>query len=83
MDYNLTVIPYDLKNWRLEHNYSQSQLAKSLGVIKLTVSRWERGEREIPSFLHLALKCIKKKGGGIRGGRPVTKRTKKRKEVKK
>ena len=28
----------------------------------MTVSRWERGAREIPSFLHLALECVEKKG---------------------
>jgi hypothetical protein len=30
-----------------------------LGVDAMTVSRWERGERQIPSFLHLALKALK------------------------
>ncbi len=28
-----------------------------------TISRWERGTREITSFLHLALRAIPKKGG--------------------
>jgi len=76
----------ELKKWRIKHDYSQSQLARTLGVITLTVSRWETGEREIPSFLHLALNCITEKGGGIRRGRPVKdklkeKKTKKKKEV--
>ena len=72
------MLPGDLKEWRYAHSYSQSQLAKALGVIKTTVSRWERGEREIPSFLHLALKSIKKKGVGIKVGRPAVKSKKER-----
>ncbi|MHA2217488.1 MAG: helix-turn-helix transcriptional regulator, partial [Candidatus Hodarchaeales archaeon] len=50
------MLPEELKQWRVQHGYSQSQLAESLGVITITISRWERGEREIPSILHLALK---------------------------
>ena len=56
--------PEDLKTWRAQNNYSQSELARILKVIPLTVSRWERGVREIPSFLHLALECVGKKKGG-------------------
>ncbi len=55
-----------LKTWRKKNNYSQSQLAKVLGVASLSVSRWERGVREIPSFLHLALECLELKGGEIK-----------------
>jgi transcriptional regulator with XRE-family HTH domain len=65
--------PEDLQKWRHSHDYSQSQLAKALGVIPITISRWERGDREIPSFLYLALKCLKKKGPGIKPGRPFKK----------
>lgn len=53
--------PKELKKWRNKNNYSQSQLAKVLGVASMTVSRWERGVREIPSFLYLALKSLEKK----------------------
>lgn len=70
--------PDDLKRWRKGNEYSQAQLAKALGVIPLTVSRWERGVREIPSFLHLALECLEMKGGEKKG-----RGTQKRKEVKK
>jgi len=48
----------ELKAWRQKNGYSQARLAKALGVITLTVSRWERGVREIPSFLYLALECL-------------------------
>jgi transcriptional regulator with XRE-family HTH domain len=62
--------PDDLKKWRKKNNYSQSQLAKVLGVAPLTISRWERGERDIPSFLHLALACTKRRDEKPLRGRP-------------
>jgi len=60
----------ELKQWRQENGYSQSQLAKALGVIVITISRWEREESQIPPFLHLALNSLPKKGGEIKKGRP-------------
>jgi transcriptional regulator with XRE-family HTH domain len=53
----------ELKKWRSDHNYSQSQLAKALGTHVMTVSQWERNIRTIPSFLHLALRCLEVEGG--------------------
>jgi transcriptional regulator with XRE-family HTH domain len=53
----------ELKKWRSDHNYSQSQLAKALGIHVMTVSQWERNIRSIPSFLHLALRCLELEGG--------------------
>jgi len=53
----------ELKKWREEHNYSQSQLAKALGTHVMTVSQWERNIRAIPTFLHLALRCLELEGG--------------------
>jgi DNA-binding transcriptional regulator YiaG len=64
------MLPEELKTWRVKHSYSQSQLAKILDVSTVTISRWETGARDIPPFLHLTLKCIKKKGPGIKPGRP-------------
>jgi DNA-binding transcriptional regulator YiaG len=55
------MTPQDLKKWRAQNGYSQSQLAEVLGVAVMTISRWERGAREIPSFLHLALECMEKR----------------------
>jgi len=79
------MTPQELKQWRYDNGYSQSQLAKELGVITITVSRWERGERELPPFLHLALTSLKKRDGEIKRGRPVVKKlkTKKRKDSRK
>ena len=37
-----------LKTWRIENKVTQAVLAKRLGVILVTVSRWECGTR-IPS----------------------------------
>jgi transcriptional regulator with XRE-family HTH domain len=48
----------DLKEWRKRWGLSQAALAKRLGVIRLTVTRWESGTRPIPSFLPLALKGL-------------------------
>ena len=76
MDHSQIMTPGDLKKWRNKNRYSQSQLAKALGVITLTVSRWERGVREIPPFLHLALGCLEMRGGEAKKG------TLKRKGVK-
>jgi transcriptional regulator with XRE-family HTH domain len=53
------MAPKDLKKWREKNGYSQSQLARVLGVATQTISRWERGTRVIPPFLHLALNSLK------------------------
>lgn len=55
-----------MKKWRADNGYSQSLLAKALGVAVMTVSRWETGLRSIPSFLHLALRCLESEGGEIK-----------------
>lgn len=78
MDYYKIMTPDSLKKWRKRNGYTQSQLAKLLGVIPLSVSRWELGVREIPSFLHLALECLE-----MKGGEGNSKGTRKGKEVKK
>jgi transcriptional regulator with XRE-family HTH domain len=72
----LRMTPKELKQWRLQNAYSQNDLAGALGIIKLTVSRWERGDREVPPYLHLALKSLPKRGGEIRTGRPKGSKTK-------
>lgn len=55
-----------MKKWRADNGYSQSLLAKALGVAVMTVSRWETGLRSIPSFLHLALRCLESERGEIK-----------------
>jgi len=79
----LNMKAHELQKWRMDNGYSQSNLAKALGVITLTVSRWEREDREIPPFLHLALKSLPKKGGEIKRGRPATKGSITKKKTKK
>lgn len=66
MEYTVTMTTKQLKAWRKTNGYSQSQLARVLCVTPLTVSRWERGDRRIPSFLNLTLECIEKKGGELK-----------------
>jgi DNA-binding XRE family transcriptional regulator len=57
------MAPSDLIKWRKKNGYSQIKLGKALGVATLTVYRWEKAMREIPSFLHLALRCLELEGG--------------------
>jgi len=52
----------ELKQWRKANGYSQGRLAKALSCHIMTVSRWERGAREIPSFLKLSLGYLELKG---------------------
>jgi len=49
------MTPAELKAWRTRRGLSQLRLAVLLGVSGLSVSRWERADRPIPPWLHLAL----------------------------
>jgi transcriptional regulator with XRE-family HTH domain len=56
----------ELRTWRKRWGLKQRELAQALGVKNLAISRWERGERGIPSLLPLALEALEnlmKKGG--------------------
>jgi len=75
--YIITMSPDDLKRWREKTGYSQGRLARVLGVDVMTVSRWERGIMQVPSFLKWALAYIELKGEEIE---PQTKRKRKEKE---
>lgn len=44
---------------RLAKGYSQSQLARELGVHVMTLSRWEREALPIPRMAELALSFLK------------------------
>jgi len=57
------MTPEQLKEWRKSYEYSQIELAKALGVTNVCVSRWEIGMRNIPTFLHLALKWLELEKG--------------------
>jgi transcriptional regulator with XRE-family HTH domain len=48
----------ELQEWRRKWGLSQEGLARRLGVIRVTVARWETGTRAIPSFLPLALEAL-------------------------
>jgi DNA-binding XRE family transcriptional regulator len=68
---NIRVMTKDeLRAWRKQGGLKQRELAQLLGVKNLAISRWERGERSIPPFLHLALEALEnrmKTGGGKDG----------------
>jgi DNA-binding transcriptional regulator YiaG len=57
----------ELQEWRRKWSLSQEALALALGVIRVSVSRWETGTRAIPSFLPLALEALENRMG--KGGR--------------
>jgi DNA-binding XRE family transcriptional regulator len=63
MVYFHNMNPSELFTWRKGQGYTQKGLAGLLGVDKMTVYRWEKAMREIPPFLHLALKYLEQKGG--------------------
>ena len=48
----------ELKAWRKKWKITQEELAEALGVYRVSVNRWERGVRSIPSFLPLALEAL-------------------------
>ena len=59
------MIPKELMEWREKQGLTQEGLANMLGVTTPCISQWESGKRTIPAFLHLALKCLKVKKGGV------------------
>jgi transcriptional regulator with XRE-family HTH domain len=48
----------ELQEWRRKRGLTQEALALRLGVIRVTVARWETGTRAIPAFLSLALEAL-------------------------
>jgi transcriptional regulator with XRE-family HTH domain len=69
MTYTKIMTHNELKKWREKKGYSQSELAKALGTHVMTVSQWERNIRTIPTFLHLALRCLELEGGELKKGK--------------
>jgi len=61
--YTVFMTSGDLKQWRKQNEYTQHSLAKALQVSHITIARWETDVRKIPSFLHLALRCLELEGG--------------------
>lgn len=51
-----TMKPGELKAIRKNLKLTQAQLAKALGVDRVTVARWETGLRKLPPMLTLAIK---------------------------
>jgi transcriptional regulator with XRE-family HTH domain len=67
--------PKELFKWRKKQGYTRKALSNALGVTITTIYRWEKAMREIPPFLHLALKYLEGKGG-----KPRQRRRQKKKE---
>ena len=49
-----------LRQLRLARGWTQAQLAQYLGVHKITVSRWERGERQCRGAARVAILALGK-----------------------
>lgn len=54
--------PEGMRAWRHEQGLSQADIADALEVDVMTVSRWERGLRNIPRTVELALLWIDEHG---------------------
>ena len=54
----LPIEPFALRRWRKERWLTQEKLADLLGVTRMTVQRWETGDRVPPVFLTLALERL-------------------------
>ncbi|MEW6714939.1 MAG: helix-turn-helix transcriptional regulator [Nitrospirota bacterium] len=70
--------PAELIQWRQSRKLTLEELGRALGVTKGCLSRWEAGERKIPPFLHLALRCLELEGGELKrkpGQYPIGQRT--------
>lgn len=74
LDILIIMAPEDLKEWRKANGYTQQNLADALDVLQITIARWETGVRKIPSFLHLALRCLELEGGESPAGERKRKR---------
>lgn len=74
------MTPEELISWRKKHSLTQIELSKKLGVTKGCISLWESGDRKIPAFLHITLKCLKVKKGDE--SKKKGRKTEKGKEVK-
>jgi transcriptional regulator with XRE-family HTH domain len=51
----------DLILWRKKLGLTQRELAQSLRVDVMSISRWERGARGIPALLPLALEALEQR----------------------
>lgn len=55
------MIAAELVEWRTARGKSQEQLALALGVSRVTIARWETGQRRLPgALLILALLVLDK-----------------------
>ena len=50
--------PAGIKDFRVRHGLSQSELARALDVHSMTVARWEWGTTPIPKTTELALRYL-------------------------
>jgi transcriptional regulator with XRE-family HTH domain len=64
-DYNIFMDGDGLKEWRQNQKLTQGGLADLLGVHRVTIAKWEAGDRGIPPFLPLALQALEYRMEGV------------------
>jgi len=52
-----------LRAWRRRHGYSQTRLARALGVSRRSVNRWETSGVGIPPWLRVGLDGVQARAG--------------------
>jgi transcriptional regulator with XRE-family HTH domain len=65
--------PDELSTWRAAHKLTLDELAAQLGVSRMTVWKWERGQHAIPHLLDLALCCLDARPDFMEEKRPTEK----------
>jgi DNA-binding XRE family transcriptional regulator len=58
MLHTMTMKADELKRRREKLGFTQEELAKRLGMQRLSVIRWETGQTKVPKSIELALKQI-------------------------
>lgn len=48
------------KDFRKSKGWTQEECAEQLGVIQQAISKWESGERKVPSYIEKLIECLKK-----------------------
>ena len=58
---SIEVTNIELQQWRERVGLTRDELARELRTSYPTIYRWEKGQREIPPYLDLALETVERK----------------------
>lgn len=56
----MDIEAHDLRSWRLNHDLTQAELARILGVSRQTLVRWEQARAAIPGPVGWALESVER-----------------------